>query len=91
MNRSSHQIVAHWRPLVAFVCCCALVGCKNDPYLDTHIEMMNAERRALEDQLYDLEYDYERKVRELEAAQAELQALRGGSVEPSRASANHSK
>lgn len=88
MYRSSHQLVAHGCRIAALAFCCALVaGCKNDPYLDTHIEMLNAERRALEDQLYDLEFDYERKVRELEEAQSELQALRGGSIEyrsPSR-------
>lgn len=52
--------------------CALAAGCRNDPYLKSHIEILNAERRALEDQLYELEYDYERKVAELEEAKARL-------------------
>ncbi|MEO8496065.1 MAG: hypothetical protein ABI614_13425 [Planctomycetota bacterium] len=54
------------------VLCALVAGCRNDPYLNSHIEILNAEKRALEDQLYELEYDYERKVAELEEAKAKL-------------------
>ncbi|MDA1052614.1 MAG: hypothetical protein O3C40_19330 [Planctomycetota bacterium] len=57
--------------------CAIVAGCRSDPYLDAHIETMNAERRALEDQLYELEYDYERKVAELEDAKERLRKLGG--------------
>ncbi|MCA9120108.1 MAG: hypothetical protein H6822_23640 [Planctomycetaceae bacterium] len=56
---------------------CALTsGCRNDPHINAHIEVLNAERRALEDQLYELEYNYERKVAELDEANAKLRELR---------------
>jgi len=32
-------------------------GCRRDPYLDTYIEALNAEKRLLEDHAYDLEYE----------------------------------
>jgi hypothetical protein len=66
------------RLAVLVTACAALVGCRNDPYLDSHIEILNAEKRALEDQVYSLEYDYERKVAELEDAQKEIERLGGG-------------
>ncbi len=52
-----------------------LAGCQNDPYLASHIEILNAEKRALEDQLYELEYDFERKLAELKEAQERLSQL----------------
>jgi hypothetical protein len=44
-----------------------LVGCRHDPYMDAYFEMLNAEKRVLEDRLYELQYDYEQALRELEA------------------------
>lgn len=63
---------------MASVLCSLVAGCRNDPYLNSHIEVLNAEKRALEDQLYELEYDYERKVAELEDAKERLSKLGGG-------------
>jgi hypothetical protein len=57
---------------IACALCALATGCRNDPYLDSHIEILNAEKRALEDQLYELEYDYERKVAELEETKERL-------------------
>lgn len=57
---------------MACAVCVLLLGCRNDPYLDSHIEILNAERRALEDQLYQLEYDYEKKVAEVERLKEKL-------------------
>ncbi len=60
------------RIAIVSVLCALAAGCRNDPYLKSHIEILNAEKRALEDQLYELEYDYERKVAELEEAKERL-------------------
>ena len=57
--------------------CALFAGCRNNPQFNAHIEVLNAERRALEDQLYELEYNYERKVAELEEANAKLKELSG--------------
>lgn len=43
------------------------IGCQQSPYIHAHLESINAEKRALEDQLYDLEYDYQQACRELAA------------------------
>ena len=64
--------------------CALAAGCRNDPYVNSHIEILNAERRALEDQLYELEYDYERKVAELAEAREQLSRLGGGEELPRR-------
>ncbi|MFM7074382.1 MAG: hypothetical protein ACKO38_21550 [Planctomycetota bacterium] len=53
-----------------------LAGCQNGPRVNTYIEAMAAERRALEDRVYQLEY-------ELDVAREELsreQGRRGGGV-----------
>lgn len=58
------------------------IGCKQNPYVEANIELMNAERRALEDRLYELEYQYETKVEEVEElreANARLLATETGS------------
>ena len=49
------------------VACLLACGCRRDPYVDAYFEMLNAEKRALEDRVYDLEYEYEQKLQELEA------------------------
>jgi hypothetical protein len=45
------------------------MGCQQSPYIHAHLEMINAEKRALEDQLYDLEFDYQEACRKLAALQ----------------------
>ncbi len=52
--------------ILAFVCS-TLVGCRRDPYVDLYFDMLNAEKRVLEDRLFDAEYNYERALRELQA------------------------
>ncbi|MHB8971498.1 MAG: hypothetical protein ACYC3X_08320 [Pirellulaceae bacterium] len=54
-----------------------LCGCRRDPHLQVYIENVNAEKRMLEDTLYDLQYDYESKLREVEKLQGELSRLKG--------------
>ncbi|MGM0490190.1 MAG: hypothetical protein ACQESR_25980 [Planctomycetota bacterium] len=55
-----------------------LTGCRKDPYMQVYIENMNAEKRLLEDTLYDLQYDYETKVAEVERLREELEELNSG-------------
>ncbi|MCA9143225.1 MAG: hypothetical protein H6821_13545 [Planctomycetaceae bacterium] len=76
-NRLCHLAIAG-----AF--CALLTGCRNDPHFNAHIEVLNAERRALEDQLYELEYNYERKVAELEEAKKKLKEISGDDPQPRR-------
>lgn len=54
-----------------------LCGCHRDPRMQVYIENVNAEKRMLEDTLYDLQYDYETKLREVERLQAEVARLKG--------------
>lgn len=35
----------------------AASGCRSDPYLDAYLDTVNAEKRALEDTIYDLKYE----------------------------------
>lgn len=51
--------------------CLAAIGCRRAPHMDAYFEMLNAEKRALEDRLYALEYDHEQALKELEAYRAE--------------------
>ena len=44
------------------------LGCRRDAYTDAYFDMLNAEKRVLEDRLYETQYNYEQAVAELEAA-----------------------
>lgn len=55
--------------LIVLICSTA-VGCRRDPYVDAYFDMLNAEKRVLEDRLYEAEYNYERALKELEACQS---------------------
>ena len=57
-----------------------LCGCRRDPRMQVYIENVNAEKRMLEDTLYDLQYDYETKLKEVERLQAEVARLKGTST-----------
>jgi hypothetical protein len=57
-----------------------LCGCRRDPRMQVYIENVNAEKRLLEDTLYDLQYDYETKLKEVERLQAEVARLKGTST-----------
>jgi hypothetical protein len=67
-------------------------GCSQNAHVSSSIELMNAERRALEDQLYELEYQYESVVEELDELHDENASLRNqlGVKSPSRRSAPRS-
>ncbi|MCU0457092.1 MAG: hypothetical protein MUE74_12385, partial [Bacteroidales bacterium] len=67
--------------------CLLLCGCRTDPHVQVYIDNINAEKRLLEDTLFDLQYDYESNLREMEKLRAELARLRpesasGGSATP---------
>lgn len=52
-----------------------LVGCRRrDPYLDAYLDMLNSEKRVLEDRVYQLEYDYDKALKELEASRAKQES-----------------
>ena len=53
-----------------------LAGCQHGARNDTYIELMGAQRRALEDRIYDLEFDSEEMTEELKQLQKENQQLR---------------
>lgn len=55
-----------------------LVGCQGGPKINGYIESMAAERRQLEDRVYQLEYDLDVLHSELEHARAENDRLRSG-------------
>ena len=46
--------------------------------MQVYIDNMNAEKRLLEDTMYDLQYDYDTKVAEVEKLRQELEELQGG-------------
>lgn len=68
-QRPIWRLVACGQSLLAFVLL-GLTGCQNGPRVNTYIESMAAERRALEDRVYQLEY-------ELDVARDELQREQG--------------
>lgn len=53
--------------LAAMALAIGAAGCRSDPYRDAYLEMLNAEKRALEDRLYEVQYEYEQAVAELKA------------------------
>ena len=54
-----------WVPALFFL---PFGGCRRDPYMQVYLDNLNAEKRMLEDRVYELEYNYEQKLQELEAA-----------------------
>jgi hypothetical protein len=60
--RNSHRV---W---VAITLATLSLGCRRDAYTDAYFDMLNAEKRVLEDRLYETEYNYEKALQELEAA-----------------------
>lgn len=79
--------------LIVAMCVLISAGCRRDPRLQVYIDNMNAEKRMLEDTLYDLQYDYECKQREVEKLQAELNRMKGtGAIqEPAKSGASRVK
>ena len=60
--RNSHRV---W---VAIALATLSLGCRRDAYKDAYFDMLNAEKRVLEDRLFETQYNYEQAVAELEAA-----------------------
>ena len=60
--RNSHRV---W---VAIALTTLSLGCRRDAYKDAYFDMLNAEKRVLEDRLFETQYNYEQAVAELEAA-----------------------
>jgi hypothetical protein len=52
------------------------IGCQTSPRVSSHIEMLNSEKRVLEDELYELEYDYEDALDEIDQLKSENARLR---------------
>jgi hypothetical protein len=76
-----------FRSLILFVLtCAAAAGCRKDPYVDAYLDMLNSEKRVLEDRIYQLEYDYEKALKELEATRnrGEGKDSNGGKAAASR-------
>ena len=55
------------KTLILVLVCSTLFGCRRDPYVDVYFDMLNTEKRLLEDRLFEAEYNYERALRELQA------------------------
>ncbi len=59
-------------------------GChRRNPKLDLYVDAMAAEYRALEDRYYDLQFDYERKVAEVEKLRRRVKDGRGADTNES--------
>jgi hypothetical protein len=66
--RHSHRLWA------AVALTALLLGCRRDAYTDAYFDMLNAEKRVLEDRLYETQYNYEKAVAELEAARGKAKS-----------------
>lgn len=91
MFARTRSTIAVAATLAATVALCA--GCQGNAKVYRYIEAVNAERRALEDRVYDLEYELETLDSELENALHENDDLRrqlGGAAPPSRRSSSSS-
>lgn len=47
-----------------------LAGCRQDPYMEAYIDTLNLEKLALEDRIYELEYDYEKLLEKLKKSES---------------------
>ncbi|MFM7846103.1 MAG: hypothetical protein ACKPEY_17985 [Planctomycetota bacterium] len=66
----------HWLTvLIGTVSGCLALGCQSGPRVQKYVEMVNAERRTLEDRVYALEYDLDLVEAELADARAENDRL----------------
>jgi hypothetical protein len=77
--------------LIVVTCVLLAAGCRRDPRLQVYIDNVNAEKRMLEDTLYDLQYDYECKLREVEQLQSELARVKGTTSDTGAAKSGSSR
>jgi hypothetical protein len=63
--------------LVLLLACLFGGGCRQNPHMNVHVEMLNAEKRALEDRIYELQYDYDTKEAEVQRLKDQVDRLRG--------------
>lgn len=60
-----------------------LAGCRTDPRLQVYIDNMNAEKRLLEDTLFELQHDYDTQLEEVQKLRRELKTLKEGETDSS--------
>lgn len=66
----------NWTWLLLIFPTLILGGCRNNPRVAREIEQMGSQRRVLEDQIYDLQYEYDKKVDEVERLKQQNLRLR---------------
>jgi hypothetical protein len=76
MQAPIHGLRNTHRVLAVIVLVAWSLGCRSDPYRDAYLEMLNAEKRVLEDRLYEAEYNYEQSLAELKAAHGSSKEVR---------------
>lgn len=54
--------------LFLFTVLVAAIGCRSDPHTDVYFDLLNTEKRVLEDRVYQLEYENEKLQKELQTA-----------------------
>ena len=69
---------------IACLAALLLAGCRTDPYVNAHIESVNAEYRQLENKLYVAEDENRRMQADIARLEEENRRLRGGAPAPSR-------
>tara|TARA_B100000945_G_scaffold320491_1_gene330729 strand:+ start:5855 stop:6724 length:870 start_codon:yes stop_codon:yes gene_type:complete len=65
----SSGLMRNWTSLLLAVSILILSGCRNNPRVNRQIEQMGSQRRVLEDQIYDLQYEYDKKLDEIKRLQ----------------------
>ncbi len=67
---------------VLIMLCLVAVGCRKDPYMDAYFELLNSEKRVLEDRLYELEYTHQKALKELEQYRAGKKKATDAQLQP---------
>ena len=65
-----------WLLVMMVISVLSFSGCRNNPRVTRELEQMGSQRRALEDQIYDLQYEYDKKAVEASRLQQENASLR---------------
>ena len=72
--------------LILFLATLVFPGCRNTPRITREIEQMGSQRRELEDQIYDLQYEYDKQADEVERLKQQNRRLTKQLEQQSRAS-----